>query len=380
MTGGEDAVAHEQSPPPPAAPPIPPVLDEHDPAWLDIDPAAAGAIRGRLRDLVIRVEGLLDAPDVQWLFDESRSSRSDRAIAVREVPEEPLWFIGDLHGDLLALECALSLVDRLQQEEGTRQPRIVLLGDIFDDGGYGLETALRVLELLVTRPSAVCVIAGNHEDALGYDGGRFTATVSPSDFADDLNANAAHEWIGRVGKLMVRLAARAPRALFFPDGLLVAHGGFPLVDLHEELAASGDWNDARCLSDFTWTRAHPRARRKLPNRMSRGSQFGYEDFAAFCRLASALGRPVTHMVRGHDHVDERFEIPPAYAATPILTTVALSRRLDREAFGSFVRVPTVARYVAGALPQVHRLHIDEAHVRAWYPEQVLTDASPEARL
>lgn len=44
------------------------------------------------------------------------------------------------------------------------------------------------------------------------------------------------------------------RALFFPDGLLIAHGGFPLRDLHERLAHGGDWNDPQCRSDFVWVR------------------------------------------------------------------------------------------------------------------------------
>ena len=138
--------------------------------------------------------------------------------------------------------------------------------------------------------------------------------------------------------------AQAPRALFFPDGLLVAHGGFPLADLHARLAETGDWNDPACLADFVWTRAHPTARRSCPNRFSRGSQFGYEDFAAFCALAARLGRPVTHMVRGHDHVEERYAVYPAYAPHPVLTTVALSRRLPRESFG-----PPRARADDGAL-------------------------------
>ena len=72
--------------------------------------------------------------------------------------------------------------------------------------------------------------------------------------------------------------SRAPRALFFPDGMLVAHGVFPLADLHPKLIENANWNDPACLSDFVWTRAHPTARKKFPNRFSRGSQFGYEDF------------------------------------------------------------------------------------------------------
>ncbi len=360
-----------------AAPPIPPVVDVRD---LDWDAIAAslgpGALRARIRGTVERLEALLDSEGgAGMLFDNYRTSRSDRALRLTEVPDEPLWFIGDIHGDLLALDTALALIDREAGREGATRARIVLLGDLFDDGGYGLETLLRVFELILDRPQTICFIAGNHDEALGYNGARFTATVSPSDFSDFLNENLAHEWIGRAGKLAVRITADAPRALFFPDGLLAVHGGFPLTDLHASLAASGDWNDPRCLTDYVWSRAHPRARKKLPNRMSRGSQFGYEDFAAFCALSQTLGRPVTHMVRGHDHVDERFEIYPAYSRTPVLTTVALSRRLKRELYGPYLRVPTVARWIRGSLPQVFRLHLPEALIRSCYPEET-SDGSP----
>ena len=356
---------------PPALPPpaFLPVVEVEALDWAAVRAAVdPGAVRARMRDTVERLEALLDRQGGPGLlFDDDRADPDDRAIRVQWLDEDvPLWFLGDLHGDLLALEAALALL-RSTRGDGPA-PRLVLLGDLFDDGGFGLELLLRVFELVVEDPSSICIVAGNHDVALGYDGARFTATVSPSDFAELLNAHLAHEWMVRAGKLAVRLFAAAPRALFLPDGLLVAHGGFPLADLHAELLASGDWNDPRCLDDFVWTRAHPRARRKMPNRASRGSQFGHEDFAAFCDVATRLGRPVTHLVRGHDHVDERYAVYPAYAAHPILTTVALSRQLAREAFGPYVRVPTIARWVPGALPEVHRLHVPEALVRELFPE------------
>jgi hypothetical protein len=361
--------AESPAPPPP---PIPPALDVRDLDWDRIAASVApGAVRARMRGTVEQLETLLDSESgLQMLFDDQRADRTDRVLRIAEISDAPLWFIGDLHGDLLTLEAALALIDRESDREGHGPARMVLLGDLFDDGGYGLETLLRVYELMLRRSSHVCLIAGNHDEALGYNGSRFTATVSPSDFSDFLNENLAHEWIGRAGKLAVRIAADAPRALFFPDGLLAAHGGFPLRDLHERLAQSGDWNDPQCLIDFVWTRAHPRARKKLPNRSTRGSQFGYEDFAAFCDVTATLGRPVTHMIRGHDHVEERYEIYPAYTRTPMLTTVALSRRLARELFGPFVRVPTVARWIRGSLPQAYRLHIPEEHIRRCYPEEL----------
>jgi hypothetical protein len=367
----------------PAIPPIPPVVDVHDLDWEAVrrqsDPAA---VHARARDTVERLESLLDregGPDL--LFDSERETRDDRAIHVRQLERDaPLWIIGDLHGDLLALEAALALVQRdlAHREPESPAPRLVFLGDFFDDGAYGLEVLLRVFELIVEAPHSVCVVVGNHDEGLQYTGARFTSTVSPSDFSDLLNAYPTHEWITRAAKAAVRLFAAAPRALFLPDGLLITHGGFPLVDLHAELRATGNWNDPRCLSDFTWTRAHPRARKKIPNRASRGSQFGHEDFAAFCALSAELGRPVTHMVRGHDHVDERYEIYPAYADHPVLTTVALSRRLEREPFGPYERVPTIARWVEGALPQVHRLHVPAALVRALYAEGNAKDPDASA--
>jgi hypothetical protein len=353
------------------APPVLPVVDVVDLDWIALrDSIDIGGVRCRMEGIVPRMENLLDhTADAGMLFDSDRTCPNDKAINVAQVGENALWFIGDLHCDLLALEAALLLI-RSHIQYGAAKARIIFLGDLFDDEGFGLEVLVRLFEVTLENPGFVCIIAGNHDEALGHDGTRFTSSVSPSDFSDFLNNSVGDEWITRVGKLAIRLFALAPRALFFPDGLLVAHGGFPLTDLHTQLQNTGDWNDPTCLSDFVWTRAHPTARKKLPNRFSRGGQFGHEDFAAFCSLASGLGRPVTHMVRGHDHVEQRFAIYPAYGAHPILTTVALSRRLSREFLGPYARAPTVARYVEGGVPQVFRLHVPVDLIAEVYPKSL----------
>lgn len=352
--------------------PIQSVIDVHDIDWCALRSRIdIGGIRSRMPDTIVRMENLLNQPaGAGMLFDADRTSSANKAIQVSHVGNnQPLWIIGDLHGDLLALEAALMLFQSHIQH-GSARPRIIFLGDLFDDEGFGLEVLLRVFEIILEDPSLVCVLAGNHDEALGHDGTMFISTVSPSDFSEFLNIHAGDEWIKRAGLLTIKFFLSAPRALFFPDGLLIAHGGFPLTDLHPQLRASGEWNDPACLSDFVWTRAHATARKKLPNRFARGSQYGHEDFAAFCSLASELGRPVTRMVRGHDHVEERFAIYPKYGGHPLLTTVALSRRLPREFLGSYERVPTVALYNEGQVPRVFRLHIPPDLVRSIYPEPV----------
>jgi hypothetical protein len=366
VLGAPRADAEPSPPPEPPAVDVPPVVEVEQLDWEAVRVAAdPAAVRARGDAALDALEARLDAPDgAGLLFDADRATPDDRAVHVRALDDAaPLWFVGDLHGDLLALEAALALVDG--DHPGAR---LVLLGDLFDDGGYGAEVLLRVYELLADRPGRVCLVAGNHDEALRWTGEHFAASVSPSDFAEWLEAHPDDAQARRAARLAVRLVERAPRALLLPDGLLVAHGGFPLVDLHAELEAGGDFNDPRALADFVWTRAHPKARRKLPNRASRGSQWGHEDFADFCALSARMGRPVTHLVRGHDHVDERWAVYRAGTPHPVLTTVALSRRLAREAFGPPARVPTVARWVRGALPQVHRLHVPEPLVRERYPE------------
>lgn len=147
-----------------------------------------------------------------------------------------------------------------------------------------------------------------------------------------------------------------------------------MTDLHSALKETGNWNAPCCLSDFVWARAHPTARKKLPNRFNRGSQFGHEDFSAFCSVAASLGRHITHMVRGHDHVEGRYQFYAAYRENPVLTTVALSRGLSREFLGAYERAPTVALYTKDSLPQVFRLHIPTDLIREFYPE------APEAEI
>ncbi len=362
------AAAAPAQPAPPGRAPAASVLEVRELDWDAVRAAVADPPSGeRAERIIARMEERLRGGGPLGLaFEEYAAGPADRAIQVGEDwPLGEVWFIGDVHGDLLALEAALQHIDRSGGGSGAR---LVFLGDLFDDGAHAAQVVLRIFELLLDGPLRTTILAGNHDEALAYADGRFQSTVLPSDFTDWLNAHTDDPLAARLGHLIIRFFARAPRALFFPDGLLVAHGGVPHTDLHEELAREGNWNDPRVLQDFVWLRAHPRARKRIPNRTTRGSEFGRDDFTAFCALATRLGRPVERMLRGHDHVEERFAVYPAWTANPVLTINTMSHRLPREVFGAYERVPVVAKWVRGELPEVRRLFVPAELIQQVYPE------------
>ena len=104
-------------------PAILPVVDVQELDWGAIRKAVdAPAIRARIRSIVERMESVLErAGGPGMLFDGDRGDASNRAIQVADVnAADPFWIIGDLHGDLLALEAALALIRyRASTERGS---------------------------------------------------------------------------------------------------------------------------------------------------------------------------------------------------------------------------------------------------------------------
>lgn len=271
---------------------------------------------------------------------------------------EDLWFIGDVHGDLLGLEVALAVIRRRSGERA----RIVFLGDLVDDGFHCAEVISRVLDLVLGQGPdpgefEISLVAGNHDEALEWDdAGPFSSHVKPGDFSVWLNRNL--DWVA-LGRAYVELVARLPRALFFPHGLLATHAGFPHSDTWSRIAAKGGvecMQDPDMLRDFSWNRL-AQSKRKLPNRGSIGSSFGSADFEGFCEVAGrALGYPIAWMVRGHDHISTnkaRFSRPRAHRRWAyegrVLTVNNMCYALPRETgldFGELGigRLPTLVHW------------------------------------
>ena len=118
-----------------------------------------------------------------------------------------------------------------------------------------------------------------------------------------------------------------------------------------------------------WTRAHERARKKIPNPTSKSSEFGYEDFTAFCdHVSNILGIKADRMVRGHDHYEAGHSTYDRWKKNQCVTVNTMSRRLPRDPFGTYHRTPCIARWTLGNPLEIHQLIIPEKVVEDFYSD------------
>jgi hypothetical protein len=315
---------------------------------------------------------LAPLPSRNLLFDDCRMDCPAVAV-VRDPTSVPpmLWIVGDLHADLLSLVNIVAHAERIAQAEG-QVPAFLFLGDFVDRGQHDHELLLYLFGMILRHPDRVCVLAGNHDLDLQWnpDRQRFQVTIEPAEYCERLNgmldnstAMAADQI--ELARLLIPFWQSRPRAVILPDGTMYSHAGFPHTDTHASLRSVADLGNPRCINDFVWARISDRPR-KRPNRANRGHEFGWADFSEFCRLSSRLGiPPVQRLVRGHDHVANRWEYLADYAEHPVLTINAMSRRMDGELHDSDLRhpYPVVARHRVGMLPTIIRLPLDAAEVQ-----------------
>jgi hypothetical protein len=260
------------------------------------------------------------------------------------------WFIGDVHGDLVGLVAALEFI-RGQGEYSKTEDIIVLLGDLIDDLPESQEVLAEVSEALGDGERMILIV-GNHDDALEHSDTRgFGASVDPCDYCEFLKGIAdggpEHPSL-RFAQSFISYMRDAPVALFLSDGTMAAHGGVPHTDLAEQVAGGGWGEDRRVWSDFIWARLHPRAKSRMAVSGTRSRELGAEDFRRFAStVKSHLGFEPARMIRGHDHIDARFEIYGGKWQDSVLTINNMSWKLPRETGVDGPRDPCIARWKRG---------------------------------
>jgi len=94
-------------------------------------------------------ELLLLLPEIDKIFESEP--------AVLRIDDEPIMIIGDIHGDLQALEFVIGK----RQEMNCKN--ILFLGDYVDRGPQGTEVLIRLFRLKLEDPEHIFLLRGNHE-------------------------------------------------------------------------------------------------------------------------------------------------------------------------------------------------------------------------
>lgn len=326
--------------------------------------------------------GPVERANEKMMFHDSRGDRLWKVFQVTSSEASKIgsfWIIGDIHGDLLALEAAFQYIEHRSSES-----RIVFLGDLFDRGRHSYPVVLRVLQLISLWPGRLCLLAGNHDVGMTVDTAShpysFRSRINPSDFVESLNARRHEDkLLNEVGRTIASVAHSSPRAIFFEDGLFLAHGGIPQGDMWDNLKTIESLNAELCLTDFTFRRTKQSKRKAGVRRDSDYSDFGFQDFGKFCYAAEkALGFLPKRMVRGHDHVDAnaRYEVFEKLGWGNRVVTIsnicysqtgsdAENRRMLSL---DYVRQPAIIKAEVGKNIEIHVLNIPPKLVNTYYPE------------
>ena len=298
------------------------------------------------------------------------------AGAARLPEDRPVWILGDLRGDALALAAALAFVD--EADGGKDHGFVAVLGDWCGGTAGDAATTSMLLERFNAAPDRTLLLCGDREWLLaaGDDAG---LPVTPS--GRDMPVPAEHRQLKRAWlDALAELVPNLPVAALLPDGTLLAHGAVPRPS---RLATVADWaslqSSVAALRDFAFGRLHARDDRVDAGDREGGVVAGAADFrASMAQLSRMAERPLNRLVRGQDAAPEGHRWFRTYGEGSVLTLTTMADRLGE---GAARRRPCVARLKGGRL-RVVQLEIPEDVARLaeqLFPPTAAAEATTPAR-
>lgn len=282
-----------------------------------------------------------------------------RVLRLNEISEEEaFWIIGDVRGDVLALETVLAFIDEATGRG--RSPQIVFLGDLAA-GTLGDAACLAIaLERFTAAPSRTIFIAGDRELALTLENEKATDDRKPRGLADMPVADALQNSLRNLARAFSKLVEKIPVAAICPDGMLLAHSALPRESILAAIEnAQTLESQPNVLRAFAFDRLHPRESQVIPSAISGEGPAKPEDFAKSLQSLNRIFEiPVVRMVRGHDAAPEGHRWFRNYGDGVLLTITTMADELPIEIGGSR-RKPSVARLKSKRL-RVVRFEIPES--------------------
>jgi serine/threonine-protein phosphatase PP1 catalytic subunit len=147
----------------------------------------------------------------------------DSESAVLKLNDDPIIIVGDIHGNLAALNTIISQRNR---------EKMLFLGDYIDRGEQGVEVLHTLFKLKIAEPNNIYLLRGNHEDE---------AMNRHYGFFDEISRN--HCAI----ELLQQTFEKMPIAATVNDSLFCVHGGIPGMSMIDTITKQNSfeylWND-----------------------------------------------------------------------------------------------------------------------------------------
>ena len=292
-----------------------------------------------------------------------------------------IWFLGDIHGDLLGLRSAIAFIN----SNSHKTPVYVFTGDLFDRNEYSLQVLLDVIELIRKYPGRVLWVTGNHDDAISVDlektFDKFKSSFTPQEYTAYLN-QVDDAILNCFMNEIIDLIKKLPVALLMPNGLLVVHGGIPS---RPERKVTNIWESVNKESFFAFVEEH---RHEFCCNRFAGDPLGatkiapdfswaeLSNFSAF--LGKNYGKPVKALLRGHDHCDlnrhqwskmtpeQQSKLPAESRDLQVLTMTTMALLYDNEpSLRGFAQkpysYPSIAYYQSdNAVPHCYSIVMDNS--------------------
>ena len=303
-----------------------------------------------------------------------------------EFLKRDIWFIGDIHGDLLAFKTVKAFID----SNSKHKPVYVLLGDLFDRNEFGLEVIIEVVSLFKDHPDSIFMIAGNHDDGLSWDNGegegKFISSIIPHQFADYLNL-VDDELVSSFINEFVKHVKKLPVGLLFPNGLFATHGGIPS---RKDRNIQNVWEDldGKAITELIRNQRDQFLMNRFEKESLSGSKmhpdYSWREIINFSQaMQKVYGVEVRSLLRGHNHCklcrhewnkstftgNEYCQNPDLVRDVLTMTSLLLMEDSEKRSCKREFSFPSVAHYVPGQIvPKVYSLELLKQDIESYYNE------------
>jgi len=199
-------------------------------------------------------------------------------------------FVGDTHGDSLAVSSVISKERFVEQVSSKNPMYLVVMGDFADRGKEDVKNVQLLLRLKQQFPLHVHLLRGNHEDlSLGQSFGLLSSCINSFGY------ERGQEIFNDLNDLYERL----PIAVVCGNGVVAVHGGVPVSPIgslkqlaDEENMEEMRWNDpTEQIDNFIFN-------------YQRGSHYLFGR-SVFGNFMEAIGGKV--LVRSHEYVSQGYK-------------------------------------------------------------------------